>query len=117
MTPHDRMILRLCAGPAALLVLSVPTAVLRDWILDLGGAGRFAPIIANGLAPAIGWASVALAAGGLLWLAYTSWRLWRWASGKTGEPTCWNCGGLMGWRNGRYGPYLKCLACGRNEGV
>jgi len=41
-------------------------------------------------------------------------RYWRWERGDSID--CVRCGGLLGIeRSGRWGPYRKCLACGRNE--
>lgn len=43
---------------------------------------------------------------------WTAIRLSRWTKGH--GPQC-SCGGLLGReRDGRYGPYRRCLACGRN---
>lgn len=48
-------------------------------------------------------------------VAYWGWvcvRLWR---AERGEGLLCDCGGLLGReRDGRYGPYRKCLACSRN---
>lgn len=58
----------------------------------------------------------------LVWVAFAAafglalhamFRLWRWEHGRA--IGCPNCGGLLGWeRDGRHGPYRKCLGCGRN---
>lgn len=43
-------------------------------------------------------------------------RLWRWARGK--GAVCYVCGCLLGReRDGRYGPYRKCLGCGKNHSL
>jgi hypothetical protein len=65
-----------------------------------------------GIADALSWGSLAVVGWGVLLLLAASYRLWRWQRGDC--PAC-DCGGLLGReRDGRYGPYRKCLACGRN---
>jgi len=47
--------------------------------------------------------------------AYQTVRLWLWTQGKT--DFCDNCGGMVSVRNGCYGPYAHCLACGKNTSL
>lgn len=55
-----------------------------------------------------------LALAGLLGIV-TSARLWAWDAGRA--PVC-ACGGLLGReRQGRYGPYRKCMGCGMNHAL
>ena len=43
-------------------------------------------------------------------------RLWRWGQGK--GASCYVCECLLGReRDGRYGPYRKCLGCGKNHSL
>lgn len=46
---------------------------------------------------------------------YKLFQLWQWYCGKA--PMCSNCGGIVEDRNGRYGPYVHCLACSKNESI
>ena len=56
--------------------------------------------------------SVAVFGFGLLLTAHATYRMWRW---QRGEGLLCSCGGLLGREiDGRYGPYRRCLACGRN---
>ena len=61
-----------------------------------------------------------LAGGNILWITYaavalmalySTYRFWSWSNGN--ECCCKKCGGVVSERNGRYGPYLKCLACSK----
>ena len=50
-----------------------------------------------------------------LWTLFSSFELWKWFNGRGGE-TCHNCGGMTEYHpNGRYDPYYKCIACGKNR--
>lgn len=60
--------------------------------------------------------------GVLVWVAFAAafglalhaaFRLWRWERGRALE--CQDCECLLGReRDGRHGPYRKCLGCGKN---
>ncbi len=45
----------------------------------------------------------------------STYRLWRWCQGKC--KACSSCGGISDYKVGRYGPYYKCLACGKKSGI
>jgi hypothetical protein len=112
----DRMLLRLFAVPLILL-LSAPVAL---WLLGSYIPSEFAgKFIIDGLGQQA--ASLALpACWVLVGLAtvvaiYQSVRLWLWSSGKT--DSCHHCGGMISAREGRYGPYVRCLACGANRSL
>ena len=64
-----------------------------------------------------GW--LIASAGVVAALGMSLWRwglLYLWESGKL-EGGCYNCGGPMSHKDGRYGPYSKCLICGsKREG-
>jgi hypothetical protein len=52
----------------------------------------------------------------LVLLIYYSIRVWRWEHGK--GDSCFVCGCLLGReRSGRWGPYRKCLGCGKNHSM
>jgi hypothetical protein len=111
----DRMLLRLYAYPILLLVAS-PTA---GYFLGVWIPSRFAgPVIeqlgqqAASIAP---WISGGLLIGSLLWGAYSTLRFWRWYQGTSEETCCHVCGGLVDMKEGRYGLYYKCLACGKTR--
>ena len=83
------------------LLLMLPLGMIRESQLLAGfyALARWAP-------------ALAIAASVILGLIATL-RLWRWDQGRS-QLVC-ECGGLLGYeRDGRYGLYRKCLACGRN---
>jgi hypothetical protein len=47
---------------------------------------------------------------------YSSYRYWKWYEGDNAE-TCRVCGGITTYRDGRFGPYYNCLACGKNRSI
>lgn len=52
----------------------------------------------------------------ILTAAYQGFRLWRWSAGRA--DCCDNCGGMLSEpRDGRYGPYVRCLACGKGRAL
>jgi len=85
-------------------------ALGSTWALTKLGQSQYTAPLAASLA----WMPYGLLAlAGLLGIA-TSVRLWRW---ELGRALICGCGGLLGReREGRYGAYRKCMACGRNHG-
>lgn len=58
------------------------------------------------------WAPLFALAFALLHGSWVTLRLWR---ARQGEGLLCECGGLLGSeRDGRYGPYRRCLGCSRN---
>lgn len=58
------------------------------------------------------WLPMAVFALAIAHGSWTTFRLWR---AHHGEGLLCECGGLLGHeREGRYGPYRRCLACERN---
>ncbi len=112
----DRMLLRLFGLPLLLLVMAPVALWFLGWFIPsqfhaspiLNGLGQ--QVV--GLALPACWALVGLAT---VVAIYQSARLWLWSSGKT--DSCHNCGGMVSDRNGRYGPYVHCLACGKNRSL
>jgi hypothetical protein len=51
----------------------------------------------------------------LLWSICQILKFWRWKQGE-GE-FCHSCGGMVVYKEGRYGPYFKCLACNKNRKI
>lgn len=91
--------------PGALLILASLAAI---WLL----IGLQASAYTAGLWNGIRWLPVSMLSFGFLLVGHALYRLWRWQRGKGLH--C-DCGGLLGSEiDGRYGPYRRCLACGRN---
>lgn len=108
----DRMSWRMM-GPALIpIVLGGAAAGLLSTLLDL-------PLLRGGqaLLPDLPLQTVMIGARiGLAMLVYQILRLWRWTRGR--GPGCYVCGCLLGRvRDGRYGPYRKCLGCGKNHSL
>jgi len=112
----NRLLFRLFALPAFLLVLSpvglhffgafVPGWLSGSLVLEgLGGSSRAA-------AP---WIGAGLLLAALVMFTVSFYRLWRWSQGSS--DSCFNCGGIVDHRHGRYGPYKHCLACGKNQQI
>ena len=58
------------------------------------------------------WAPLAALAFAFGHGSWTTFRIWR---AERGDGLLCECGGLLGYeRDGRYGPYRRCLACSRN---
>lgn len=69
------------------------------------------------LLPDLPWMVVSIGVAiTLVLLIYQSIRVWRWEHGK--GDGCFVCGCLLGReRSGRWGPYRKCLGCGKNHSL
>jgi hypothetical protein len=109
------MLFRLFA-PALLLLVASGVAV---WFLGFFAPGLLETTLfaalgqqARGLA---GPAYYILSAAALLVALYQGFQLWRWHEGKA--DVCQNCGGMVAMRDGRYGPYVRCLACGTTRSL
>lgn len=102
------MILRLCA-PA--IALALGAGLVELWLARLPKTPLLADIwkVVSFVPPLLLLIAVAL-------LCSAGWRYWRWERGEI--VGCGRCGGLLGReRNGRWGPYRKCLDCRKNESV
>lgn len=114
-TRMNWMLIRLFALPLLLMLLSL--ALL--WFLGWSVPHMFSSTLLAGLGEQS--ARLALPA---CWLAtgaatvtalYRTFQLWRWQQGKT--DACRSCGGMVVVRDGRYGLYSRCLACGETRSI
>lgn len=100
--------------------LAAPAGVVLVFGLILAGSvSAFAevPMLAGGRFAQMGDA-VALATACLALLVYVvqMHRYWRWTQDE--GDVCFVCSCLLGReRDGRYGPYRKCLGCGKNHAI
>ena len=113
----DWMIFRLYIRQFLLLVLSIITLFMTDNLVETGKTSAMAEIIAKGISPVFYWVSIGLIAWSVLWALHNTWRLFKWERGDNNEPYCHVCGGLVDMKNGRYGLYYKCLACGKTSSL
>lgn len=106
----DRMCWRML-GPALVPLaagglVSWPLSTLLDLSRKLGGLSVF---------PDLPFQIVMVGAGACIVTSVWQFvRIWRWTRGK--GAVCYVCGCLLAReRDGRYGPYRKCLGCGKNH--
>jgi len=88
-------------------------ALLAAVALGCAGSKLASQALLQGIATTLEWMVIValIAAFGLAIHAVI--RLWRWERGDAFD--CPSCGGLLGWeRDGRHGPYRKCLGCRKN---
>lgn len=62
------------------------------------------------------WGSLILLVLCLITFLFSSFRYWKWYKGDESE-VCHVCGGMITDKDGKYGPYYKCLACGSNRSI
>ncbi len=94
-------------------------SIVIPYILNTAIPNHFADTTLSGigkqtqnLAPMAG---LVLFGASMLWGVFSSFELWQWFNGRGGE-ICHNCGGITVYNSkGRYGPYFKCMACGKIE--
>ena len=117
MSVYEKMILKLYAIPLMLLAASVFAAYFINAIGDALLQNKdFAPFGVKIASFAV-WVSGCLLASSLAWGAYSSRRIWMWSQGRSNEPVCHNCGGLVQMNDGRYGFYYRCMACGKTRSL
>lgn len=109
-----RMLFHLYIRPF-LLILAAPLTLycLGSEIPEAFSATRYLAPLGQTIASAAPWISISFLLFGLLWGINSTIRYWRWSQG--GEECCYLCGGLVDKKNGRYGLYYKCLACGKTR--
>lgn len=112
MAYQTKMVLRLAAPAVMVFAVGMVMAFSVDTVTSL-------PVLTNRppAVPDIG-DLVALGSGftALLIYGFQMFRYWRWTLGE--GDVCFVCACLLGReRDGRYGPYRKCLGCGKNHAV
>lgn len=112
----NRMLFRLFALPNFLLVLSfVGLHFFGDFLPDQFSGTAVLEGLADGSRAAARWISAGLLLASLVLFIVSFYRLWRWSQGNS--DCCSTCGGIVDQKHGRYGPYMHCLACGKNEKI
>jgi hypothetical protein len=111
---QDKMISRLLRWPILLMAVSAIISVfLQDW-QPLGTNPVIAPL-GQVIAFLVYAGSFGMGLFAVGWFARNTWRLWRWVQGTSSEQCCHVCGGMVDLKDGRYGLYYKCLACGNTR--
>ena len=112
----NKILFKLYIFPALLLIGSLVVPYILNTVIPnhfaatamLSGIGKQT----QSLAPMAG---LILLGASLLWGLFSSFELWQWFKGTGGE-ICHNCGGMTSYHHkGRWGPYYKCMACGKNR--
>jgi|GEM_PF-1513081 hypothetical protein len=112
MTYETKMLLRLAAPAVVVLGVGLALATMASTLSDLLKAMGGAPLF-DGIGDVIALAT-AILAGGVYFGQML--RYWRWTEG--GGDLCFVCTCLLGReRDGRFGPYRKCLGCGKNHAL
>lgn len=109
--PRDRMYLKLMALP----ILFFFSAVFVEILLESFIKNAKGPLLylADPINIAIPYLMFILLVAGLGFAVHSIYTWWVWQSGK-GE-CCHVCGGIVRLRDGRYGLFWHCLACGKNR--
>lgn len=105
MTRWTWMMVRVYAPAAGLLAMALMLVVVASRI-------RQSPFL-SAFDSALQWATGATLLASFAAAVVGSVALWRWEQGRT--HVC-ACGGMLGFeREGRWGPFKRCLACGRTQ--
>lgn len=112
MTYETKMFIRLALPSIAVLGLGLVTAACADMLSNAPVAFGGTPLVSGiGNLVALGSGALALVVYGIGMLRY-----WRWTRDE--GDICFVCGCLLGReREGRFGPYRKCLGCGKNHAL
>jgi len=111
---QSKMLVRLYALPAILMLFYFFLLTQADTAQDIAKTKNLLRVVSSFISNGLWWGSlISLGASTILFL-YATFRLWQWGKGADVE-TCHSCGCMVSHKNGRYGPYYKCLACGSNK--
>lgn len=109
------MLLRLFALPFVLLLVALATLwFLGSFLPNQLENTPFASLAQHAIAFSLP-AFLLVSGAAAVIAAYQGFQLWRWHEGKT--DCCHNCGGMVRVRDGRYGLYMHCFACGKNRSL
>jgi hypothetical protein len=111
---QEKMVNRLFLKPLFIIGLGFFGVNIMDFIAgNSQNTGVLAPLVKQ-ITMMFSLIPLALIAWGILWICWNAYRYWKWKTGNN-QDVCPNCGGMVTAPiNGRYGEYVKCLACGKN---
>lgn len=110
MSNVDKMCLKLMALCLLPVVIAIPMMIGVSGVLD-----AFMHLGAPAPSTDFPWLIALIAAAASVSIfVVQAFRIWRWKEGKS--PSCPQCGCLLSRvRDGRWGPYRKCLGCTTNH--
>lgn len=112
----NKMLFRMFALPIFFLVLAVfGLYFLGDFVPNRLSESAVLEGLASGSRTAAPWVGAGLLLASLVLFVVRFYRLWHWSQGYS--DCCFACGGIVDHRNGRYGRYKHCLACGKNQKI
>lgn len=116
LSPETKMFIRLYILPILLLLGALFFSIIGVDFQENVGKSPF-PTLLNQVIDMISlWGSLSLLVLCFLTFLYSSFRYWNWYKGNETE-VCHVCGGMITDKNGQFGQYYKCLACGTNRSV
>lgn len=111
---YDRMVFRMFAAPALLVLGAAIAAIVFRWWIPSRLSHQ--PLM-SALVEASHQAATYVPAGLLLWSGILAFgqllELWQWRAGRA--DSCHHCGGAVRLQEGRWGFYFRCYACGRTR--
>jgi hypothetical protein len=113
---QNKMLLRLYTMPLLFLVGTFIVLIAESILPAATATPNMYTGIINVLYMVLWWASLLLLGAACITFLYYTFLLWKWDKGEAAE-MCHVCGGMVTDRNGKYGPYYKCLACGTNRSM
>ncbi len=113
---QNRMLFKLFLLPIALLLGSIVSMFVLGNLLPshFEAIPMFSKLSEQSLNSAP-WVGALLLLGSIVFFWISFARLWNWQKGSAAS--CSECGGMVDQKLGRYGRYLHCLACGKNESI
>jgi hypothetical protein len=108
---QQKMVIRLYLPMMLLIAAAFVTSVVGDIFYDRFMASKILSGLGEMIANGVNWLSILLLCLSVLFCSYATFRLWKWDKNEDSE-ICHVCGGITTVKNGRFGEYLKCFACG-----
>lgn len=110
------MLIRLYSGPMILIFVAVFIALFLGYYIpsQFSDSLIFSKLAdkASSVAPVV---FIGILSLGILWAFFQTFILCRWYQGKS--EACYNCGGPIKQKIGRYGAYFQCYGCGKRRKV
>jgi hypothetical protein len=116
LNPETRMFIRLYIRPILFLLVAFILEIMGDIFQDNAFNNPKLTELSHIISTVLLWGSLAFLFLCLLSFLHSTYRYWKWYNGNDAE-ICHVCGGMVTYKDGKYGPYYKCLGCGKNRSV